>query len=235
MKILISIYIWIVAIIYVSFLLVFTIACTYIFPERVYDPWFKKLMRGLFFVMCTKVEVEGLHNVKPGATYLYMSNHVSLLDPPLLGGFIPGIVRAVEAHSHHSWPIYGWMVRRLGNIPLERESVHKSVAGFRKVQELLESGRSMAILPEGHRTLDGKMKPFKRLPFAMAKQTNSGILPIGISGLFHLKRKESWIIRPTKIKISFGPEITSEQVHGMSVEELRDHVQDEISKLVERP
>jgi len=235
MKILTSIYIWIVAIIFVSFIMVFTIACTYIFPERVYDPWFKKLMRGLFFLMCTKVEVEGLHNVKPGATYLYMSNHVSLLDPPLLGGFIPGIVRAVEAHGHHSWPIYGWMVRRIGNVPLERESVHKSVAGFRKVRQLLESGRSMVILPEGHRTLDGKMMPFKRLPFAMAKQTNSSILPIGISGLYHLKRKESWIIRPTNIKISFGPEITSEQVNGLSVIELRDHVQSEISKLVERP
>jgi len=235
MKILISIYIWVVAIIYVFFILLFTLVCTYIFPERIYDPWFKKMMRFLFFLMCTKVEVEGLHNVKSNTTYLFMANHVSLLDPPLLGGFIPGIVRGVEAHVHHSWPLYGWVVKRIGNIPLERESIHKSVASYRKVQQLLESGRSMIILPEGHRTMDGQTKPFKKLPFALAKQANKGIIPIGLSGLYHLKRKGSWIIRPSKIKISYGPEITSEQVAGFSILELRDYVQNEISKLVEKP
>jgi len=130
MKILISIYIWVVGLIYVLFVLLFTLGCTYLFPERIYDPWFKKMMRFLFFLMGTKVEVEGQHNVTPGTTYLFMANHVSLLDPPLLGGFIPGIVRGVEAHGHLSWPLYGWVVKRIGNIPLERESIHKSMAGF---------------------------------------------------------------------------------------------------------
>jgi len=192
-------------------------------------------MRFLFFLMGTRVEVEGQKNVTPDTTYLFMANHVSLLDPPLLGGFIPGIVRGAEAHVQHSWPLYGWVMRRIGNIPVERESIHKSVASYRKVQQLLESGRSMIILPEGHRTLDGQTKPFKKLPFALAKQTNNGIIPIGLSGMYNLKRKGSWIIRPSKIKISFGPEITRDQIAGFSILELRDYVQNEIIKLVERP
>lgn len=235
MKILISAFIWITGIIYVSFFLVFILLCTYIFPERIYDPWLKKMMRFLFFLMGTKVEVTGLQYIAPNTTYLFMANHVSLLDPPLLVGFVPGPVRGMEAHSHHSWPLYGWVMKRLGNIPIDRESVHKSVASFRQIINLLENGRSMIILPEGHRTTDGRIKPFKKLPFAMAKETNCGIIPIGLSGLYQLKRKGSWIIRPSKIKISFGPEILIEQIAGLSATELRDYVRHEIVKLVEKP
>jgi 1-acyl-sn-glycerol-3-phosphate acyltransferase len=235
MRVLISIFIWIIGIIYVLIFLLFALACTYLFPERIYDPWLKKMMRILFFLIGTEVEVEGQQYVTPGYTYLFMANHVSLFDPPLLGGFIPGTVRGLEAHVHHSWPLYGWVTKRLGNIPVDRESVHKSVISFRKVQNLLESGHSMIILPEGHRTLDGRTKPFKKLPFVMAKQTTVGIVPIGLSGLYHLKRKGSWIISPSKIKISFGPEITRDQIASFSILELRDHVQKEIAKLIERP
>jgi 1-acyl-sn-glycerol-3-phosphate acyltransferase len=235
MKILISVFIWITGIIYVTFFLLFILVCTYIFPEKVYDPLLKKMLRFLFILIGTKVEVEGQQYVTPGKTYLFMANHVSLLDPPLLGGFIPGTVRGLEAHVHFSWPLYGFVMKRLGNIPVDRESVHKSVNSFRKVQNLLESGRSMIILPEGHRTPDGRIRPFKKLPFAMAKQTNSGIIPVGLSGLYNLNRKGSWIISPSRIKISFGPEITNDQIASLSIPELRDHVQNEIARLVERP
>jgi 1-acyl-sn-glycerol-3-phosphate acyltransferase len=235
MKILISTFIWIVGLTYVLFFLLFALACTYLFPERIYDPWLKKMMRFLFFLMGTKVEVEGQQYLIPGKTYLFMANHVSLVDPPLLAGFIPGTVRGLEAQVHHSWPLYGWVMKRLGNVPVDRDSIHKSVISFRNVQNLLESGRSMIILPEGHRTIDGHIRPFKKLPFAMAKQINNGIIPIGLSGLYHLKRKGSWIIRPSKIKISFGPEITNNQIASLSIVELRDHVQNEIAKLIERP
>lgn len=235
MNILISIFIWIIGFSYFLIFLLFALACTYLFPERIYDPWLKKMLRFLFFLMGTMVKVEGQQNVKPGNTYLFMANHVSLFDPPLLGGFIPGTVRGLEAHLHFSWPLYGLVMKRLGNIPVDRENIHKSAISFRKVLILLESGRSMIILPEGHRTLDGKIKPFKKLPFAMAKQTNIGIIPIGLSGLYHLNRKGSWIIKPSKIKISFGPEITRDKIASLSIIELRDHVQNEIARLIERP
>ena len=235
MKKIISIYIWIAGTLYFLFVLIFILACTYLFPERIYDPWMKKMMRFLFVLIGTKVDIAGHQNLKPGTTYLFMSNHVSLFDLPLLAGFIPGIVRAVEAHEHHSWPLYGWLTKRLGNVAIDRNSIRNSLAGFSKMQDLLDNGRSMTILPEGHRTLDGQTKPFKRLPFTLAKQCNNGIIPIGLSGLYQLKRKGSWIIRPSKIKISFGPEITREQIADLSILELRNYVQNEVAKLVEKP
>jgi 1-acyl-sn-glycerol-3-phosphate acyltransferase len=235
MKALISIFIWIAGMCYFILCLLLTLAFTYLFPEKVYDPWIKKMMRFLFTVVGTKVETEGLEHVKSNTAYLFMANHVSLFDLFLLGGYIPGTVRGVEAHNHHSWPLYGWVSRRLGNIPIERESYQNSQASFRKTLNLIQNGRSMVILPEGHRTLDGEIKPFKKLPFLLAKQTGIGIVPIGLSGMYQLKRKGNWIITPTKVKISFGREITKEQIRDLSITDLRDYVHNEISKLIERP
>jgi len=235
MKALISIWIWITGMCYFVVCLFFILACTYIFPERIYDRWMKKMMRFLFVLTFTKVDAEGLQQVRPDTTYLFMANHVSLFDLFLLGGYIPGIVRGVEAHNHHKWPLYGWVSRRLGNIPIERESVQNSLSSFRRTLQLMNNGRSMIILPEGHRTLDGQLKPFKKLPFMLAKQAGTGIIPIGLSGLYTLKRKGNWMIRPTNIKISFGPEVTPEQISSLSPGELRDYVQVEIGKLIDRP
>ena len=235
MKTLISIYVWIVGILYFFCVILITLACTYLLPERIYDPWMKKMMRFLFVLIGTKVDIEGHKNIKPGTTYVFMANHVSLFDLPLLAGYIPGIVRAVEAHEHFSWPLYGWVSGRLGNVPIDRNSIRHSLAGFRKMQILLDGGRSMAILPEGHRTPDGQTKPFKKLPFMLAKKVDKSIIPIGLSGLYHLNRKGTWVISPTKIKISFGPEITKEQIDAFSITELRDYVQNEVIKLIERP
>jgi 1-acyl-sn-glycerol-3-phosphate acyltransferase len=235
MKALISIGVWIAGMCYFIICLLLTLAFTYLFPERMYDPWIKKMMRFLFVIVGTKVETEGLQHVKRDTTYLFMANHVSLFDLFLLGGYIPGIVRGVEAHNHHKWPLYGWVSRRLGNIPIERESHHNSLASYRKTAHLMNNGRSMIILPEGHRTLDGQLKPFKKLPFMLVKQTGIPIIPIGLSGMYHLKRKGNWMITPTRIKISFGREITKEQIRDLSIPDLRDYVQTEISKLIERP
>ncbi len=235
MKQIISLFIWITSIVYLLFFLLFILACTYIFPVETYNPWLKKLVRFLFVLAGSRVKVVGLENFDTSKSYLFMANHVSLYDVPLLAGFVPGIARAVEASRQHSWPLYGKVMRRLGNIPIERNNTHASVSSFKKTLDELNKGRSMIILPSGHRTSSGELKPFKRLPFLLAKQSNKGIVPIGLSGLFTLKRKGSWIIRPTTVKISFGKEITKSKMDKLTIDELRDLVENEVLKLVERP
>ena len=93
----------------------------------------------------------------------------------------------------------------------------------------------MAILPEGHRTLDGKLRPFKKLPFYLAKQANTPIVPIGLSGLFDLKHKGSWLVRPRTVRIAFGDIIDENRIQSLSVLELRDYVREEILSLTEVP
>jgi 1-acyl-sn-glycerol-3-phosphate acyltransferase len=160
---------------------------------------------------------------------------VSLFDVPVLAGYIPAFVRAVEADSHFSWPVYGWAIRRLGNIPIRRKDVHSSVRSIRLAEDRLRDGKSLVIMPEGSRTLDGVRRPFKKLPFFLAKQSGADIIPIGLSGLFGLKSKRSWVIRPTTVTVKFGPSISRETIQSLSEEDLREKVRVEIEKLIERP
>ncbi len=93
MKYILSVYLWIVLFIYSLFFLIFAITVSYIFPSKKYTPWLQKLLRFMFTILFIKVDVEGIENIRPNKTYLYMANHVSLFDVPLIGGFIPGCVR----------------------------------------------------------------------------------------------------------------------------------------------
>ena len=232
MRHIISIYLWIVGFVYFIFFLLFALLVSYLFPVEKYNPLLQKMLRFFFVILNSPVEVEGIQNLNPEKTYLYMANHVSLFDIPLFAGFIPGIVRGVEAKRQHRWPLYGWVMSRLGNIPIERDNIHSSIGSIRKSIKVMSGGRSMLILPEGHRTLDGDLRQFKKLPFYMAKQINFEVVPIGTSGLFHLKRKGSWLIHPTKIKINFGDPIPVEKIETLSILELRNYVRMRIEELV---
>jgi 1-acyl-sn-glycerol-3-phosphate acyltransferase len=98
-------------------------------------------------------------------------------------------------------------------------------------EKTLKKGKSIIILPEGHRTLGGNLGPLKKLPFHLAKQAGVPIIPIGLSGLFQLKHKGSWLIQPRPIKIKIGQPIFPEEFHSLSTEELRDYVRDKILAL----
>jgi len=235
MKYILSLYLWTVGSLYFGFLCIVGILLTFLLSSEVLDIWIKRRLKFLFKLLHTRVQVEGDNKIKSGKTYLFMANHVSLFDIPLLGAYIPTFVRGVEAKNQFKWPLYGWVIRRLGNIPIERTNIHASIRSIRKTEKLLKEGRSMVILPEGHRTLDGNLRPFKKLPFFLAKKADVDIVPMGLSGLFHLKSKRSWLIRPTTLKIKFGDVIPIQKIRSMSVVELRDYTREKIQKLIERP
>lgn len=235
MKMIKSALIWVGAFFYFVIFLLFALICTFSFDEKRYTPWLQAMLRFLFKLIGCPVTVQGLEKIDQNKTYLYMSNHVSLFDVPLLGGYIPGIVRGIEADRQHRWLLYGRVMRRLGNIPIERESIHGSIATIRKTARMLSSGRSFIILPEGHRTLDGKLGSFKKLPFFLAKQSKKEIIPIGMSGLYTLKNKGSWMVQPTNLKIRFGDPITIDEIDSLSVMELKEKIRKTILDMIERP
>lgn len=235
MKTLFSIYYWTVGGIVFGLILIFAIFITFFLPPEKYDPWIKKMLRGLFRIFNTRVDSEGEEKIEPGKPYLFMANHVSIFDVVLLGGFVPTFVRGVEADRQHKWPLYGWAVKRYGNISINRKNVYSSLRSMRRAEKYLRSGKSIIILPEGNRTLDGELRPFKKMPFLLAKQAAVDIVPVGLSGLFTLKRKGSWHIQPTTVKIKFGDPIPAHTVDELSVAELRDLTREKIKNLVEKP
>ena len=235
MKYLIAAYAWVVGGLYFILLCLITIFLTFFLKPKTFDPWLKKSLRFLFKILFIKVQSEGSEKIESNTNYLFMSNHSSLFDIFLLEAYIPTFVRAVEALRQFKWPLYGWAIRRLGNIPIDRKNIHASITSMKKTEKILKEGKSIVILPEGHRTLDGNLSSFKKLPFHVAKQACIPIIPIGLSGLFHLKHKGSWLIRPRPVKIKFGQPIPPDKIQSLSNEELRDFTREKIRDLIESP
>ncbi|OHD71101.1 MAG: hypothetical protein A2V99_12850 [Spirochaetes bacterium RBG_16_67_19] len=235
MSALVSAYLWVVGLAVFGWFCISTIVASVFLPSGAYDPYIKAILRVLFRLLFIPVCVEGRRRLDPARPYLYMCNHVSLFDMPLLGGWVPGILRSVEAERQFHWPLYGLAVRRVGNIPIRREEVFSSVTSLRKALRLLGRRRSLVIMPEGGRTMDGKLRPFKRLPFLLAKQAGVDLVPVGMSGLFSLKSKRSWHIRPGPLKLAFGRVIPAVTVARLSIDELRDLTRERILGLIEWP
>jgi 1-acyl-sn-glycerol-3-phosphate acyltransferase len=223
MKYVYSIYAWLIGGIFFVLILCTGILLSYILPGRAFHRPVQWLFKFLFRLLFIRVKVCGKNNIPQAAVVLYMSNHTSIFDLPLLAAFVPGYFRGIESDNQFSWPLWGFAIKRYGSIPINRASVQSSIATMRYAQKVLAEGTSIAILPEGHLSLDGKMQAFKKLPFVLAKESEVSIVPIGITGLYRVKKKGSWLIRPSKVCISFGESINRETINRYTVSELRNH------------
>jgi 1-acyl-sn-glycerol-3-phosphate acyltransferase len=233
MRILISAGLWVLGSIYALAFLLVALILSYLFPPRAIDPFLKGMVRGLFRLLFIRVEIQGLEGLDPDRTVIYIANHSSLLDTPLVAGFVPGYLRGIEASNQHRWPLYGWVMRRLGNLPIERNDVHSSISTMRRAATYLESGGSLMIFPEGHRTSSGRLLPFKKLPFHLAKEAGTPIIPLTIRGMFQINNKTSLKINPGTVTIHFGEEIGGEEVRRLTTIELRDLAESRIRSALE--
>ena len=161
-----------------------------------------------------------------------MSNHVNIFDAFVLNGYIPNFVRAVELDTHFTWPIYGAAIRRFGNIPISHKNPRQALESLKTAEQALNDGVSIIILPEGTRTLDGKLKPFKRGPFLLAKNVRFDIVPIVLQGSYHVKRKGDPLIRPGTIICRLGKIIPLAKIHQMKTEDLRPYVRQVMQEMM---
>ncbi|NOG46050.1 MAG: 1-acyl-sn-glycerol-3-phosphate acyltransferase [Calditrichaeota bacterium] len=232
MKYVLSIFLWIIGGLYYTGFLLITLLLSFLLPVEKFDWLVKKMLRGLFRFIFFKIELEFLEKVDTSQSYIYMINHVSFFDIPLVGGFIPGFVRGIEASRQHKWPLYGWVMRRLGNIPVERENIYASIKSYTEAELFLQKGKSLIIFPEGGRTSDGELRPFKKLPFHLAKKTQKEIIPVAILDMFRVNNKTSLLINPGRIRLKFGEIIGINIINDMDTVSLRDYTKKKIKNLI---
>jgi 1-acyl-sn-glycerol-3-phosphate acyltransferase len=160
------------------------------------------------WILGIKIEVEGLENVDPARSYVYMANHVSFLDGPLLFYVIPQRVRVILKKSIFRIPVAGQTMRFIGFIPIDKKSMSGGRRSIDKaVQAIKEKGYSFLIFPEGTRSRDGKLHKFKRGGFFLAIAAQVPIIPVTIKGTFELMPRGRIFVRQGKIKVIFHPPI----------------------------
>jgi 1-acyl-sn-glycerol-3-phosphate acyltransferase len=155
-----------------------------------------------------RVEVSGQQNVPPGASCIFLCNHVSNLDPPVILPAIPGRSSVLLKKELMRIPILGTAMRMGQFVPVERgnrrEAAKQSVSA---AAAALNSGLHILIFAEGTRSKDGRLAAFKRGPFYLAQETGACIIPVAISGTEKMMRKHSAAILPGTARIQMLPPI----------------------------
>lgn len=235
MKYIVSAYLWFISVTFLVFFLLWFLVVSIVFPRNTYMKWAKAYLRFYFKILFIKVEVTGTDNIDPNKTYVFMSNHVSMYDIPLILGFIPVDFYGIQAAHHFKVPIFGHVLRAYGNIPIDRSSARASYRTIQGAVEHLKGGKSIMILPEGTRSSKPTMGPFKKLPFVMVKRAEVNIMPFAFSGLWSINNTTSKMIRPGTVRVHFGEAITDEIVKNSTEEELMKLTRERIQSYVSEP
>jgi 1-acyl-sn-glycerol-3-phosphate acyltransferase len=174
-----------------------------------------------------RVRVEGMENIPAGESCIFLSNHVSNLDPPVLLPVIPGMTSVFLKKSLMKIPLLGTAMRMGKFVPVarggSREEAEKSVAA---AADALASGLHITVFPEGTRSPDGKLLPFKKGAFFLAADTRAPMVPIMIRGTVRMMRKGSLKIYPGEAVVRFLPVLRPENY--ATKEELMDAVRAEM-------
>jgi 1-acyl-sn-glycerol-3-phosphate acyltransferase len=159
-----------------------------------------------------KIEMRGLENVPAGRSCIFMSNHVSNLDPPVVLPLLPGRSSVLLKKELMVIPILGRAMRMAKFVPVERG--HRRDAAQASVDaaaDALRSGLHILVYPEGTRSRDGRLSTFKKGPFFLAKETQAPIVPIALSGTQTMMHKGSNAIVPGVARIQLLPAIEPSQ------------------------
>src|SRR6266403_162725 len=150
-----------------------------------------------------KVQVLGLEKIDPARTYIFMSNHISNLDPPITLPLIPRRTSVMVKKELFRVPILGKIMLIGSLVPVDRGNRDSGIAAVRDAVKALEQGLNMTTYVEGKRSFDGKLLPFKKGPFYLARECNVPVVPITISGTEKVMPKARFAIRPGAVTLIF--------------------------------
>jgi 1-acyl-sn-glycerol-3-phosphate acyltransferase len=153
-----------------------------------------------------RVIIEGQENIPLGESCIFLSNHVSNLDPPILLPAIPGMCSVFLKKSLMKIPLVGIAMRMAKYVPVSRgHSRTEAEQSVAIAADALRSGMHIFIFPEGTRSLDGNLLPFKKGAFFLAADTNAPMVPIVIKGTAQMMRKGSMKVFPGVVTVRFLP------------------------------
>jgi 1-acyl-sn-glycerol-3-phosphate acyltransferase len=154
-----------------------------------------------------KIEIQGMENLQSGRSYIYMSNHVSNLDPPILVPSVPGRCSVLVKKEVFRVPIFGTAMRVADLVPVDRSNREAAIESVHAAAEVLRHGLNMVIYPEGTRSTDGRLLPFKKGPFHLAIEAGVPVVPVTILGTAELWPKGTLAMKSGRATLIFHPPI----------------------------
>ena len=163
--------------------------------------------KGWLAIAGTRVRVHGREHLPPGPPAIYMANHQSNFDIPLLLTVLDdhfGFLAKIELYRV---PLLRRSMIQLNCLPIDRSNRKKAMVSMERAARLIHDGQSVALFPEGTRSVDGQLLSFKKGGFVLALKAGVPVVPIAIHGTCHAMRKKSWCIRAARVDVTICPPI----------------------------
>lgn len=177
-----------------------------------------------------KVRVEGIEHLKGEGPYIFMSNHQGTYDIFALLGHLPFQFRWLAKKELFSVPFFGWVMAAAGYVSVDREGTRKTVEAMNEAAQKIREGMSVVIFPEGSRSPDGSIQPFKKGGFTLAIKSKVPIIPISIIGSREIMPKGKLTVTSGEIRIRIDHPIDTQNYSLKDRKSLMEKVRQTISK-----
>jgi len=192
-----------------------------------------RLWSGICLRLVADVRVEGLERIDSSKPRLYVGNHLSAMDIPLVYRYLPFKFRIMAHRLVFSVPIIGWWLRLAGAIKIAPDSVVLTRKALREAIATLKGGTSVVIFPEGERAPKGEMLPFKPGAFFVAVMAGVEIVPMAITGAYEALPVGSAHLRRARLGFIVGDPIPVADYTRKDLRQLADRVQEEVRDLLQ--
>ena len=193
--------------------------------------WIGRRWLSWIFRSCgIRLVVEGLEHIDRTRSYVFMSNHQSVLDIGALVLSLPVSWRFVAKRELTWVPFFGWALGLSDQIVIDRGNRTQSVKSLSHAAERIRNGVNVIIFPEGTRSPTGELREFKSGGFHLAIQAQVPVLPATVSGSFGLIPKRSLAVHSGTIKVVYGAPIPTEGMRPEQRSELKDRVREAITR-----
>ncbi len=224
-----SILLWVASWLHFLIAVPILIGLAVVLDPRKHDWLQRGLCKRIAFFSGATVEARMSPGFDVQRTSIFMVNHVNLFDPFILYCAIPQLVRGWELESHFKIPIYGWLMKRFGNVPVPDGRNPRDLKRlWRLTKETIDGGTSLIIFPEARRTRDGSMGEFEDGGFRMAMQLGIPIVPVTLDGSIRHLRTGDWILHPATITVWLHDTIETVGLKKEDVPALRERVRQAI-------
>lgn len=181
--------------------------------QRVARLWSQMIL----WTVGAKVQVEGLEKIDTSKPQVYVVNHLSAFDIPVLYTHLPFQFRILAKKELFRYPFMGWHLRRSGQIPVVLENPKASVRSLNLAVASIRKGNSLVIFPEGGRSPNGQLQAFMGGAFYAAVKAQVDVVPIVLVGTYEMLKMNSYHIKPGPVQMVVGSPISTV---GMSTRDI---------------
>jgi 1-acyl-sn-glycerol-3-phosphate acyltransferase len=189
--------------------------------------------RALCAIAGIRVRVTGRENIDPDKTYIFVGNHTSQTDIWTFQGFIPHHIRWVAKKELFAIPLFGAAMRSVGFVSIDRARGRAAVKSLNDAAGQIAGGASVILFPEGTRSPDGRLRPFKTGAIMLAIKAGVPVVPVGFNGNHQVLPKGSLIARSGPVELRIGTPIATTGFKAKDKQELALRLQQEVADLLD--